>query len=628
MVDDINNTGYTFRILNENVPSQDLFEDRTHERVANNLYYTIKNSEQGVTIGLEGEWGSGKSTVINLLRKKLIKDDEKTLFFMFDAWAHEGDPLRRIFLESLINELDPEKKHEQLNNIKNKISGRTKTVEVKSKKSTSRLGKFISLSALTIPIGVSLLNKTNYSELSFPWSENATDIYWVFIFGLILSLSPMLVLIWWKFYGDRDIHNEISWEFFSTESTEDYSQDITDNSERTSIEFEEHFTEIIKESISTKIINKCIIVIDNLDRVDSEQAKNIWSTLQTFFQRRSTENITCSSTTWFIIPFDREGFKKIWKSNDDDIGDSFIKKCFQIIAEVPQPVMSGWSKYAEDCINDSLNSWPQNEKEKVLSTFIKYTSRKNKFPTPRDIKVFVNQVGLLGSMWGGNMSIEAISLYVLFKQSLTTGELRTSLASAVLPENYKTDNDTSEILAEIAGLLFGVKKNKGLQLLLGPEIYSSFKDGDGDRLQTLSQQHGYGFWVAYESSRSLWMPNVDNNDTYKVSFTKALYTGLKDYENQIESDIENISKIWLTGFSKLDFSESNYVEPIDFTLRLTRNKNKFIESVKNLTQEKLAAIVLTINSEKFSKKALENISRMADFLKQKNTHWKECYITS
>ncbi|WP_345844503.1 P-loop NTPase fold protein [Shewanella algae] len=621
MVDKIKRTGYSFRILNENVPSQDLFEDRTHERVSSNLYQIIKSAEQGVTIGLEGEWGSGKSTVINLLRKQLIEEDEKTLFFMFDAWAHEGDPLRRIFLESLINVLDPEEKHKYLIEIKNKISGRTKTVEVKSKKSTSRLGKFISLSALTIPIGVSLLNKTNYSEILLPWSENATSIYWIFIFGVIFSLSPVWVLILWKLFGDRDSENKISWEFFSTESTEDYSQDITENSERTSIEFEEHFTEIIRESIRLNVINKCIIVIDNLDRVDSEQAKNIWSTLQTFFQRRSSGNghKICTDNTWFIIPFDREGFKKIWKSSDDDcVGDSFIKKCFQIIAEVPQPVMSGWSKYAEDCIEESLNGWSQHDKEKALSTFIKYTSRRNKFPTPRDIKVFVNQVGLFGSMWGGEMSIEAISLYALFKQSLATGELRKTLALGELPENYKTDNDKSNILSEIAGLLFGVTKDKGLQLLLGPEIYSSFKDGDGNRLQTLAQQHGYGFWVAYESSRSLWMPTIDHSSAYKTSFTKALYTGLKDYKKQIRNEIYSISNIWITSFTKLDLSESDYVEPIDSVFKLTFNKNDFISSIKKLTQEKLSALVSTINSEKFSEKVLVNISIMAEFLKSKN----------
>ena len=94
-------TGYKFKILSEDVATQYLFEDQTHERVSENLYQTIKDASKGVTIGLEGSWGSGKSTVIKLLKDKLAKNnEEKTLFFMFDAWAHDGDPLRRIFLES------------------------------------------------------------------------------------------------------------------------------------------------------------------------------------------------------------------------------------------------------------------------------------------------------------------------------------------------------------------------------------------------------------------------------------------------------------------------------------------------------------------------------------------------
>jgi len=74
-----------------------------HERVARAIAEVILSPEEhgGKMIALEGGWGAGKSTIIGLLKKKLDNDDNVTVF-SYDAWAHEGDPLRRTFLESLI----------------------------------------------------------------------------------------------------------------------------------------------------------------------------------------------------------------------------------------------------------------------------------------------------------------------------------------------------------------------------------------------------------------------------------------------------------------------------------------------------------------------------------------------
>ena len=89
-----------FKILEEKTISDDQFKEKTHEKVAETLFKLItKNSAKGLTIGLEGSWGSGKSTVVSILKDKLNKLDD-TRYFYFDAWEHEGDPLRRVFLES------------------------------------------------------------------------------------------------------------------------------------------------------------------------------------------------------------------------------------------------------------------------------------------------------------------------------------------------------------------------------------------------------------------------------------------------------------------------------------------------------------------------------------------------
>ncbi|MGY5796275.1 P-loop NTPase fold protein [Rheinheimera faecalis] len=619
-----NKMGYKFKILSEDAATHDLFEDKTHERVSENLYKIILDSPKAVTIGLEGAWGSGKSTVIKLLRDKLTRNaEDKTLFFMFDAWAHDGDPLRRIFLESLIREIDPTEDDEDLKEIKGKITGRKKIVEVKAKKSTSRLGKWISLSALLIPLGSALLGKVNYEHLVWPWSEQANNPHILFILGLILCICPLFVLAYWYRWGDKDPKtNKVSWEFFSVDSREDYTQDITEDGERTSIEFEDHFKCIIQTATSKALIDKCIVVIDNLDRVDPAHAKNIWSTLQTFFQNRSIGNqeLNWSNKLWFVIPFDRDGFHKIWKSgeNDGETGKSFLKKCFQLIAEVPHPVMSGWSSYAEACINESLNQWPERERQRVFSTYVRYASRLDKSPTPRDIKVFANQVGLLGAMWGGDISVEAICLYTLFKESFTTNQLRINLIAGQLPEVYQTDAELSDICAELAGLLFGVSKDKGIQLLLGPEIHTALRTSNGDHLSSLVNDHGNAFWIAYQASKSEWMITESHTDEYRIAFTKAFYSGLMEHKDRLERDIDSLVNIWLGLYAKLDFTRFDYSDSISSLSKLCKDENKFIDSMHQITTKKLSEIVSVVGSEKSPESSLVNFEKIIKFLKIKN----------
>lgn len=616
--------GYKFTILSEDVASHDLFEDKTHERTSENLYNIIQDSAKGVTIGLEGSWGSGKSTVIKLLKDKLTKNPEdKTLFFMFDAWAHDGDPLRRIFLESLIREIDPAEEDLDLNEIKGKITGRKKVVKIKAKKSTSRLGKFISLSALFIPLGSAFLGKVNYDLFVWPWSGEAQTPYILFLVGVLFCISPLLVLAYWRKWGDKDPETkQISWEFFSIDSKEDYTQDITEDGERTSIEFEDHFKCIIQTAMKKGLVDKCIVVVDNLDRVDPSHAKNIWSTLQTFFQKRSGSNFSNNWTDklWFVIPFDRDGFHKIWKSNDSDeeIGKSFLKKCFQLIAEVPQPVMSGWSSYAEKCIDEALNQWPEHERKQALSTYIRYTSSLNKSPTPRDIKVFSNQIGLLGAMWGGEISVEAICLYVLFKELVTTNNLRINLVAGQLPQSYQTDADRPEIFAELAGLLFGVTKKKGLQLLLGPEIKSAFNHGNGDILKKLIEDHGEAFWIAYEYSRSEWVVGAGHSDEYKISSTYAFHEGLIDHKKRIARDIEQLCRVWVDSFSNLNFSDFNYAISLRLIIVLIENKDNFINTLHKFMVEKLKDTISLIGNEKFPKRSLPNIKNVTNLLAEVN----------
>src|ERR1043165_5777911 len=99
-------------VLVSDVPAkEDSFEsNKAYKRIVEAILDIIRSEAKdgGLFIGVEGNWGAGKTTIINLLRKELRKSivKEETseaekpieLLIAFDAWAHEGDPLRLTFL--------------------------------------------------------------------------------------------------------------------------------------------------------------------------------------------------------------------------------------------------------------------------------------------------------------------------------------------------------------------------------------------------------------------------------------------------------------------------------------------------------------------------------------------------
>lgn len=643
----MSNGDYSFNIMHEAVAAEDAFPDQTHKKTADTLFDLMESSDRGVTIGLEGGWGSGKSTVVNLLKKRLDEKDGSTLFFLFDAWAHDGDPLRRIFLESLIDEIDTEENDGELIKLKNKISGRKKTIDVRTWKTTSRLGGFISLSAILVPVGAAMLSALDYDSIYMPWNTSGYTIYFPFVIGFLLTVAPFWVLLWWRWAGDKDekrkktwLAGDKQWDIFAADSTEKYTQDITEDGERTSIEFEMYFKRIMNYAIGEgNKFGRAVIVVDNLDRVEPDKTLAIWSILQTFFQHRS--KLDCMGKDiwlyklWFLIPYDRQGLSNVWNgidgnieltpnadkltvwnnsnNNKTEVAPSFLEKCFQIIAEVPEPVMTAWVEYSEKRIKESLVGWPEEEVNEIIEVFRRFESRLDSSPTPRQILSFINRVGLLGLRFGGEMSAEAIALYALTRRNRSEREMRTVLLCAGLPDGFATKNDNKNVKHELAGMLFGVNKEKGIQLLLEPEIKSALNDGDSKKISNLIESHGEAFWVVWEAIMELSLPN-GHVEEYRITVTKAFCQGVSAYKSKAELSIRRLVEEWKNTEDRWELNNYDYSEALDALLQVMEENSELVSWLDGIVKKRLKGIINAVDKDDFDAVALRNISNLIQLL--------------
>ncbi len=67
-----------------------------HAKVAAAIAELPATERGGKCIGLSGSWGSGKSSVVEILRHKLRQLHAGNIdIFVFDAWAHQGEEIKK-----------------------------------------------------------------------------------------------------------------------------------------------------------------------------------------------------------------------------------------------------------------------------------------------------------------------------------------------------------------------------------------------------------------------------------------------------------------------------------------------------------------------------------------------------
>ena len=92
-------------ILSDNETRIDLLNNRA---IAKTIVSIIRDSKESVSIGVHGDWGAGKSSVLAMVEKEIdeVKKDKDNKFkgdcIRFNGWQHQGFEDSKIALMSAI----------------------------------------------------------------------------------------------------------------------------------------------------------------------------------------------------------------------------------------------------------------------------------------------------------------------------------------------------------------------------------------------------------------------------------------------------------------------------------------------------------------------------------------------
>jgi hypothetical protein len=333
---------------------KDLLNTKAYAKSLANIVLSSP-SDQPFTIGLFGEWGSGKSSIIKTLNKDLENQTSKKIkFIIYDSWKYANDSFRRTFLLKVQEELGL-----QQTELMSSFYVNTNT--------ETEINKKFNLPYLTLVVIVLLLFLGIYS-LFGEASKGTVSL------AIILSMLGFLTNIFSKAFNEYKVTTQEP-HLFAPEQFEACFNEMIGKALKKSSRFKKTLQYITNKSDGD--IDKVVIVIDNIDRCHKDVAYELLTNTKNF--------IGTGLDVIFLIPVDDNALKKHIFKNESIESEEFLRKYFNVTIRIKPYKLTEIFDFASK-INDEYSLGLQADTINIIAK--EYASN------PRRIIQFYNNLQL------------------------------------------------------------------------------------------------------------------------------------------------------------------------------------------------------------------------------------------
>ncbi|CAI1515923.1 Predicted P-loop ATPase [Serratia fonticola] len=489
----------------EEPSSKDLFDGKNHDNISNQIASILSKKDIDI-VGLEGCLGSGKSTIIKLLKKKI--ESPECVFIDFDVELYHQGSTKKALITKIFNgmkEIIPSDLKQNLIEYKDYALGNTISYK-KTQNSSINLWTigFICLSVFAMQSirfllqDIKQLDSETFSTLSFT-------------LNCILTLSPALLFGLFCFFNRNNPSISFG-DIIKRNTIDTITEKMLVSKEVGSIELYEAikgFQSCIPPGMTF------ILTIDNLDRVNPDKVREIWSDIELIAN-------TSENKFKILLPYSSKHVALALSENLEE-GLEFISKRIPISLQVPPILSAGWRNafynYWQESFPNHNNSIAR-EAAEFLEIWLPKSINQI---TPRLLKKITNDVQLTLLTTPVEVNPVVVIYYILSvkynniefkkltfdydKEELEHDDIKNGLIERMKRTNRKLKRIFDGNKEEWIGQLLCVNYQTSVELakceLLDEPLKLSIKRGDSDSFVELSKSFGFS---------SSWRKIIDTTD--------------------------------------------------------------------------------------------------------------------